>query len=137
MMLEFLKSWFGSNLPGRPVESSPRSSKWPKLRKAWLEKHPTCAACGVNKELIVHHRIPFHVDPLKELDETNLITLCGTQGLGCHFYIGHSCSFFAWNVDVEKDAAIFLKKVKGRSELFDHCLIANQILKICNERPES
>jgi hypothetical protein len=65
--------------------STPRSPHWPTVRKQHLELHPTCAACGTKEHLEVHHKIPFHDDPSKELDPTNLITFCREH----HFEIGH------------------------------------------------
>lgn len=66
----------------------PRSNKWPSLRKLWLDEHGQCAACGNGRrdELAVHHLSPVHCTPEKELDWSNLITLCGEP---CHFQWGH------------------------------------------------
>jgi 5-methylcytosine-specific restriction endonuclease McrA len=74
--------------PGMVAVSAPRSSRWPTVRKHYLAKHPTCAACGSRKDINVHHVVSFHTDPTKELDPTNLITLCRKH----HLEIGHRCS---------------------------------------------
>jgi 5-methylcytosine-specific restriction protein A len=87
-----------------------RASEWPKTRKRHLDANPCCAACGSDKSLQVHHKKPFHCDPCLELDAENLITLCPL----CHFYFGHLLRWKSWNVDVSKDAAWFLGKVKER-----------------------
>ena len=58
-----------------------RSSQWPKIRKKHIEKQPCCMACGSCKKPEVHHIVPVHVDPSKELDPDNLITLCDKY---CH-----------------------------------------------------
>ena len=55
-----------------------RSSGWRSVRNEHIENNPTCAACGRRDDLDVHHIVPYHVDPDRELDPTNLITLCGT-----------------------------------------------------------
>lgn len=95
-------------------KSGRRSSKWPKMRREHLEKFPKCAACGKSEKLEVHHIVPVHVDASKELDGTNLITLCEGKSLNCHLVIGHLCSFQSWNVDVAVDADTLLKKLEGR-----------------------
>lgn len=83
-----------------------RDKRWPKLRKEWLGVRPACAACGVSKRLEVHHIEPVHVAPGRELDATNLITLCRE----CHGCIGHcgGCWATKWNVDVKLVAALCL-----------------------------
>ena len=53
-----------------------RSPKWPALRRKFLQRNPTCAACGTTECLEVHHCVPFHIDSAKELDPRNLLTLC-------------------------------------------------------------
>jgi hypothetical protein len=67
-----------------------RSSKWPTIRTQHLAKQPSCQACGSTKNLEVHHIIPVHVDKTKELDPTNLITLCENLDVNfCHYIFGH------------------------------------------------
>ena len=89
----------------------PRSPEWPTCRKHFLKKNPTCAACGTTDNLNVHHKMPFHLDKSKELDNNNLITLCETH---CHILIGHLASFKSYNPDVVEDAVTMLKKVQNR-----------------------
>jgi hypothetical protein len=86
----------------------PRSNQWPTVRKAWLKDHPTCAACGSIKSLQVHHKFPFHLDPSKELDPANFITLCERIFTDHHLEIGHLGNFKNYNVNVEADAAKML-----------------------------
>jgi 5-methylcytosine-specific restriction enzyme A len=92
------------------IAAEPRSGHWPTLRAQTLKEHPTCAACGTTEHLTVHHVIPFHVDPSKELDPDNLIVLCER----CHLVFGHLCDYQSYNPDVRADAAAFLAKVKAR-----------------------
>lgn len=73
-----------------------RSPLWPKVRKAHLAEHPRCEACGKKGMNQVHHEIPVHVAPEKELDRDNLITLCGD----CHFVFGHLWNWVSWNTAV-------------------------------------
>ena len=79
--------------------SQKRSSKWPKVEKDFLSKHPECEACGGKDRLNIHHIVPFHIDQSLELDESNLITMC--MGANeCHLRIAHSGNFRYWNPDV-------------------------------------
>jgi 5-methylcytosine-specific restriction endonuclease McrA len=94
-------------------QSVKRSSKWTTIRTNYLRAHPVCEACGSTIDLNIHHVIPFHIDPSKELDPTNLITLCRQH----HLSIGHMCStnkpnWSCANPNVRKDAAAWLKKHK-------------------------
>lgn len=91
----------------------PRSPHWGSARKAFLDTHPTCEACGSNKDLNVHHEKPFHKFPKLELEPSNFITLCEGAG-NCHFIFGHLKSWLSFNENVREDAAHFLKELKGR-----------------------
>ena len=87
-------------------KSKHRSPQWDHVRDSFLAEHPKCAACGSSEELQVHHIIPYHVEASRELDVTNLITLC--MGVNsCHLYIGHGGSFLHYNPDVVHDARVY------------------------------
>lgn len=88
-----------------------RSSSWKKVRKDFLRSNPKCAACGRTEDLEVHHIVPYYIDKTKELDETNLITLCGKN---CHFVFGHLFDWKSWNEDVIDDCKKFRRKVINR-----------------------
>ena len=88
-----------------------RSSQWRSVRKRHIEKNPTCAACGRDDDLDVHHIIPYHIAPEKELDLDNLITLCGKR---CHLRIGHLGDWKSRNVDVVEDCASYRMKCLNR-----------------------
>jgi len=93
--------------------SARRSAHWPKTRAEHLAKNPTCAACGTDQKLTVHHIKPFHINPELELDPNNLITLC--EGvMNCHLRMGHLGNFRSYCVSIAEDAAIFLAKVQSR-----------------------
>jgi hypothetical protein len=72
-----------------------RSSQWPAVRRAFLRQNPRCLLCGNDRSLNVHHVEPYHTHPERELDPTNLITLCERSevpdlfGLNCHQWAGH------------------------------------------------
>ena len=95
-----------------------RSSKWPKVMKSFLKKHPTCAICGVSDNVQIHHIINFEIVvslgyPVLELDERNLIPLCQTEDgekeNNCHLKYGHGGSFFNFNPNIRED----VEKFKG------------------------
>ena len=103
-MIQQISDWWH----GKPHVA--RSSKWPGLRQAFLQYHPTCAVCGTSKKLEVHHCEPVHVNSTRELDTTNLITLCDVH----HFWWGHLGNWHSWNVLVRVDSAIWLAKILSR-----------------------
>lgn len=93
------------------IRFSYRSPQWSSIRKNHLENNNTCAACGRSKKLEVHHIEPVHVNPDKELDPTNLITLCDDP---CHFVFGHLLDYKSWNKNVVKDCLVYLNRVKNK-----------------------
>lgn len=107
--LESLELALGMDSP-RIIGAAPRSPEWPKVRRRVIEKHPTCAATGVTRDLEAHHIIPFHEDPKLELDEKNLIVLSRIP----HFLIGHLGSWNSHNPNVVEDANWLLRKIKSR-----------------------
>jgi hypothetical protein len=87
-----------------------RSSQWNNVRKEHLKENNTCSGCGKKDKLEVHHIEPYHVNPDRELDPSNLLTLCKN----CHFTIGHLMDWSSWNIDVISDSRVYLNKVKNR-----------------------
>lgn len=81
--------------------SKQRDPKWHKVEKQFLLKNPCCAACGSKNKLQVHHIHPFHLFPDRELDETNLMTLCMDKE--CHLKLGHGRDWRAYNPHVTID----------------------------------
>jgi hypothetical protein len=92
-----------------------RSGGWNALRKRHLAKQPTCQACGKKSQLAVHHIIPLHVDKTKELDPTNLITLCeNPHSTFCHYTFGHlGISWLRYDPNIIVDAAVHLAAVQN------------------------
>lgn len=88
---------------------APRSGQWPRVRKEHLRRFPTCAACGRSKDMEVHHVEPFSVAPDRELDPTNLVTLCAEP---CHQLFGHCRDWRRSNRFVREDAAAFLHRMR-------------------------
>ena len=93
---------------------SSRSKDWAKVRKAHLKLHPYCECCGKKKKLgvQVHHIVPFSIDPSRELDMHNLLTLCNNAR--CHLDRGHLGDWRSWNWNVKEDCKIWLWKYTTR-----------------------
>lgn len=89
-----------------------RSPKWNELRDKFLRRNPACTVCGKKKNLVAHHKKPFHLFPELELDEDNLVTLCESSGMNCHITFGHLGDFKRYNVNVVKDITIWNNKIK-------------------------
>lgn len=94
-----------------------RSPHWHKVEKDFLSKHTTCAACGSQKHLQVHHMKPFHLYPSLELDESNLIVLCMDKE--CHLKLGHGGDWKAYNPNVVEDVAKVHANVTLLTEVTD------------------
>jgi 5-methylcytosine-specific restriction endonuclease McrA len=91
-----------------------RSWKWPRVRATHLEREPRCIACGRDKDLEVHHVVPYHLDPSRELDDGNLITLCADP---CHLVHGHLMSWLRWNPSVREDCRTYAAKLAAAKAL--------------------
>ena len=108
-MWDWFNKWFNFSTE-HPVFGSiyttvtGRSSKWSTIRSNWIEVNPFCVSCEAITNLSVHHIEPFHLNPQKELDLTNLITLCETPSRNCHLIVGHGGNWKTWNPDVRSDA---------------------------------
>jgi 5-methylcytosine-specific restriction endonuclease McrA len=70
-----------------------RSKQWPRVEHRHLKKEPTCQWCGSLEKPQVHHILPFHLFPDKELDDSNLITLCEVESISDHLEKGHLGNF--------------------------------------------
>jgi len=85
-----------------------RSGKWRKVRKNFIKANPNCAICGKRKFVHVHHKIPVHIDKDKELDFSNLVTLCPRH----HFIIGHLENWRKYNPNIDQDIQWWRKRLK-------------------------
>ena len=54
--------------------------------------------------------IPVHIDPSRELDESNLMTLCEPH----HYTFGHYCKWASRNENVRRDADTWRRKILER-----------------------
>lgn len=87
-----------------------RSPKWPAVRAKYLREHPACEVCGATENNAVHHRLPYHLFPAKELDPDNLQTLCDEH----HLLVGHLMSWKSYNPNSREDAAAWRNKIDHR-----------------------
>lgn len=94
------------------VVLSSRDSRWRKTRARHIETNSSCAVCGSENNLSVHHIIPVHVDSSKELCEDNLITLCQNRTMNCHLIFGHLLNWTKSNPSVVEDAKLWSKKLR-------------------------
>jgi 5-methylcytosine-specific restriction protein A len=108
-MMKILGIDFG--IKSRFLRFATRSPKWSSVRKQHLKDNPCCAACGRCDKLEVHHIEPVHVNPNRELDPSNLITLCDSP---CHMVFGHLMNYKSWNSNVASDCQEYLLKIKDR-----------------------
>ena len=109
----FLCKAFGIGPPINPTTK--RSGEWPRVRKEHLAIEPACAVCGATESLNVHHVIPVHIDPTKELDKNNFITLCeGAHHLNCHLLFGHLQNWSSYNITVREDVKVWSQKISQR-----------------------
>ena len=113
--VSILQTW--QNRESIKLGGAKRSPQWPRIRAEHLRKFPACAVCGETKKNVeVHHCVPFSVDPSKELDPSNLITLCesGRNGIVCHRAIGHLGLYQSFNKNVKIDSELWETKITTR-----------------------
>lgn len=97
--------------PSRKLRGISRSPKWNRVRSKHLKQHPCCAACGRSLKVEAHHIEPVHINPERELDLSNLITLCSTP---CHIVFGHFMNWKSWNKNVVNDCSVYYDKYVNR-----------------------
>ncbi len=115
-MFNFIKSiFFKLSKEEIQILSIPRSGRWRTIRKNYFESLPDelkkCAVCDVKKNLIIHHIVPVHVDPTKELDNDNFIILCETPSFNCHLFFGHLKNWVRYNPNILEDAKNWKEKL--------------------------
>lgn len=110
-MLKYFK-YISDILKKKPAKL--RSSEWRKVRNDHLKIEPICQWCGGKRKLEVHHIEPFHENVSRELDPTNLITLCEAKGLMCHLHKGHNGNFRDINANIREDCFNHQKELKNK-----------------------
>jgi 5-methylcytosine-specific restriction endonuclease McrA len=73
-----------------------QNRKWLDLQRKHRRNNPNCAICGTNQNIEIHHILPFKENPELELDENNLISLCGKYN-NCHLIHGHLGNYNNYN----------------------------------------
>ena len=110
-MIQRIYWWILDFWQGKPLGGL-RSSGWFAFRKAHIKSY--CEACGkkgtIFKPLELHHVEPFHKNPARELDPTNVITGCRR----CHQLTYHLDNFKSWNINAREDAARLLAQIENR-----------------------
>lgn len=114
-MIRFLIRAVGIRPDPGLVGSQPRSPRWP----AWLKKFlvgKVCVVCERNDEpLTGHHVVPFHVDPSREMDPTNVEPVCDDSPTRkCHLLVGHLGDWRLENKDFRAHAAT-LREARRRA----------------------
>ena len=104
MMSSLLKFICGAFRSQVAALAAPRSPKWKAIRAEHLKNHPSCEACGAKKGVVPHHVVPVHVDPSRELDASNLVSLCESATFNCHLFFGHLKRWDRHNINVVEDA---------------------------------
>ena len=94
----FLRGLFTTN--AKPEVE--RSSQWPKYRAEHLKIEPICQWCHGRDVLEVHHVVPVHIAPSRELDRTNYITLCEEPSRECHLKQGHKGNWKDYDLKIRK-----------------------------------
>jgi len=109
--MNFLKSLFNKDVR---MYGAFRSGRWAFARKTFLLTHPACEVCRRTTDLNVHHKKPFHLFPALELDPRNLVTLCESKGMNCHFVFGHLANWKSYNTNIDEDVIIWHSKITNR-----------------------
>lgn len=93
-----------------PVGAAPRHPRWPEAARAFVRRNPFCAVCRTKSDLQVHHELPFHLFPAREMDESLWHVLCRR----CHLFVGHLGDFRSYNPRVRADAAEWAARFADR-----------------------
>jgi hypothetical protein len=97
-----------------------RSPAWRRVRDDHIAEHPTCAACGGRVRVQVHHVRPYHLYPERELDRTNLVSLCMGRR-ECHLLVGHGGSWSCYVATVRELAGRIHEHPDLRMSLEGEC----------------
>jgi hypothetical protein len=90
-----------------------RSPHWEHFKEEYEKTHPKqCAYCGSTHKVQLHHCEPFHLDPSRELDPTNMIWLCEESPSDHHLKIGHLGDFKKFNPNVVEDCRMNEQKLR-------------------------
>lgn len=102
----------------------PRDPKWEHESKLYLKEYPACEICGRREGVVVHHKVPVHVDRSLEMKEDNWKVLCPP----CHYYTGHFCHWEWWNPDVDRDGFFLKDKFTKAKNRYNALLVVKQVM---------
>lgn len=111
-MIDWLYDWWDGRTFG-----AARSPEWSAIQKAFVKEHPLCDY-GKHKPTLlnplnVHHVELFSNNPARELDVTNLQSVCRFHHLyHCHFGNWKEC-----NPHTREDAALFTDDVVNHKKI--------------------
>ncbi len=111
---QFYKSYIGhttNHVFGLNTSNS-RHPKWKSISLNYRKKMGKCAVCGKTTNLVVHHKMPFHMNPEKELDENNFVVLCENRPVNCHYLFGHLMNWQGYNPNINEDIETWNKKLE-------------------------
>lgn len=94
-------------IQGKTTKGIKRDPNWRLYRKLHLKRNNQCEICWEKMTLEVHHILPFHLFPFKELDWDNLVTLCRR----CHLFVGHLDDYKKYNPNCREDIEDWHKKL--------------------------
>jgi 5-methylcytosine-specific restriction endonuclease McrA len=84
-----------------------RGGAWRSTREEHIRENGYCVSCGREKELEVHHVVPWAEDERLRLDPHNLLTLCRP----CHLRFGHLSNWKDSNKEI-RDWSGLAEKVR-------------------------
>ena len=102
-------------LSGKAPPGARRSSQWRRVRDDFL-RGKRCAVCGGRRSLVAHHKIPFHLAPELELEESNLMPLCEAKryGINCHLALAHHGRWQHFNPNVDATVAYWRAIIQNK-----------------------
>lgn len=95
-----------------------RSPHWESFKHEFSKTNSRrCAYCDSPIDVQLHHEQPFHINPQRELDPTNLIWLCEEVGSNHHLHVGHCGDWKKFNPRVREDCLKNQKMIKLQRDL--------------------
>lgn len=70
--------------------------QWRQTRNEFIRWEPICQMCARDKNLQVHHILPWHLRPDLRYEHQNLVTLCAD----CHLRFGHYNNWKDYNIEI-------------------------------------
>ncbi len=100
-MQENLKDIGAIIVPNKKKTHVSDKRKWLDVQRKYKRHNPKCEICGTTANIEVHHIMPVSIEPNKEFDENNLMSLC-RKGKNCHLVHGHLGNYNKFNPNVKQ-----------------------------------